>query len=96
MTGYVTASSAPGAVGRLADGTPYFAPLGEMAYDSDEDRVQCHLCGGWFRIVGSSHLISKHGWSVAEYRRQFGLLAEDPTCAAFDVPIRLVCCVPTW
>jgi hypothetical protein len=28
-------------VGRLADGTPYFAPLGELPYDPDEDRVQC-------------------------------------------------------
>jgi hypothetical protein len=40
---------------RLADGTPYFGSLGEIAYDRDEDKVQCHLCGEWFRQVGGSH-----------------------------------------
>lgn len=29
----------------LADATPYFVPLGEIPYDPDEDKVQCHLCG---------------------------------------------------
>jgi hypothetical protein len=48
----VAASSVP----RLEDGTPYFGGLGELAYDPDEDRVQCHLCGEWFRFVGGSHL----------------------------------------
>ena len=32
------------ALGGLGDGTPYFAPLGEVIYDGDE-RVCCHLCG---------------------------------------------------
>jgi len=41
---------------RLGDGTPYFGRLGELAYDPDEDRVQCHLCGEWFRLLGSAHL----------------------------------------
>jgi hypothetical protein len=26
---------------RLPDGTPYFGQLAELAYDPDEDRVQC-------------------------------------------------------
>ncbi len=68
-------------VGRLEDGTPYFAPLGEMPYDPDEDRVQCHLCGGWYRVVGGTHIIVKHGWTADEYRAAFGLLKQDPTCA---------------
>jgi rubrerythrin len=69
-----------GAVGRLEDGTPYFAPLGEMPYDPDEDRVQCHLCGMWFRAVGSAHLRQcGHGWTVAEYREAFHLLKQTPT-----------------
>jgi hypothetical protein len=34
----------------------YFAPLGEIAYDADEDRVQCHLCGQWYRVIAGSHL----------------------------------------
>ena len=31
---------------RLEDGTRYVGQLGELAYDPDEDKVQCHLCGG--------------------------------------------------
>lgn len=41
---------------RLEDGTPYVGELGELAYDPDEDKMQCHLCGGWYRVIGSSHL----------------------------------------
>ena len=69
------------ALGRLRDGTPYFAPLGEIAYDPDEDRVQCHLCGEWFRTIGGAHLIRRHGWSLSQYRDAFALLKGDPTCA---------------
>jgi hypothetical protein len=36
----------PQPVGHLEDGTPYFAPLAELRYDADVDRVQCHLCAG--------------------------------------------------
>lgn len=36
---------------RLEDGTPYVGELGELAYDPDEDKVQCHLCGGWYRVI---------------------------------------------
>jgi rubrerythrin len=69
------------ALGRLRDGTPYFAPLGEIPYDPDEDRVQCHLCGEWFRTIGGAHMIRRHGWTLARYRDAFALLKGDPTCA---------------
>jgi hypothetical protein len=65
----------------LPDGTPFFGRLGEVAYDPDEDRVQCHLCGGWFRHVSSSHLYRTHGWSLAEYRDAFKLPMSVPLCA---------------
>jgi hypothetical protein len=45
-------------VGALADGTPYYAPLGELVYDGEE-RVRCHLCGRFLRIVGGTHLRAK-------------------------------------
>jgi ROS/MUCR transcriptional regulator protein len=60
-------------VGRLADGTPYFAPLGELIYDPAEDRVQCHLCGAWLRSLPGRHLMGVHGWTAAGYREAFGL-----------------------
>jgi hypothetical protein len=69
------------AMGRLEDGTPYFAPVGEIAYDGDEDRVQCHLCGGWFRLVGGTHLNSTHGWTLERYRHAFRLPKGVPTCS---------------
>ena len=66
-------------IGRLASGEPYYAPMGQMRYDGD--RVQCHLCGRWLKMVGGSHLISAHGISVAEYREMFHLHANDSTVA---------------
>jgi predicted transcriptional regulator len=73
----------PGAsvIARLADGTPYFGRLGEIAYDAAEDRVQCHLCGGWYRWIGVTHLMRTHAWSLDEYRDAFRLPRLAPTCA---------------
>jgi hypothetical protein len=66
---------------RLEDGTPYVGRLGELAYDRDEDKVQCHLCGGWYRAIGSSHLPRAHGWTLAAYRDAFRLPMQLPTCS---------------
>jgi putative zinc ribbon protein/ROS/MUCR transcriptional regulator protein len=68
-------------LGRLADRTPYFAPLGEIPYAADEDKVQCHLCGDWFRLVGASHL-RWHGWTLDQYREAFHLLKRTSTASA--------------
>ena len=59
----------------------YWGRLGELAYDPDEDRVQCHLCGEWFRFLGSSHLRRTHGWTLAEYREAFRLPVMLATCS---------------
>jgi len=66
---------------RLPDGTPYVGKLGELAYDPDEDKVQCHLCGGWYHAIGSSHLPRTHGWTLAEYRDAFRLPMQLATCS---------------
>ncbi len=65
---------------RLPDGTVYHGQLGEIAYDPDEDRVQCHLCGEWFRKIGGTHLRVRHSWTLAEYRDAFRLPAGLPSC----------------
>ena len=70
-----------GLVGRLEDGTAYFAPLGQLPWDPDEDWVKCHLCGLWFRFLGSSHLLRTHGWTLAQYREAFQLRGNVPTCS---------------
>ena len=64
-------------LGRLTDGTPYYAPLGGLPVDTDAGLVQCHLCGSWFRQLHHSHL-GRHGYTVDEYREAFGLRARHP------------------
>jgi hypothetical protein len=56
-------------VGVLGDGTPYFAPVGQVV--AEGARVTCHLCGKTFRSV-VAHLAS-HGWTKAQYCEAFGL-----------------------
>ena len=53
--------------------------MGEMRYDGD--RVQCHLCGRWFKMVGGNHTISAHDMTVAEYRELFRLNGNVSTVA---------------
>lgn len=67
-------------VGALADGTEYYAPIGELVYDGD-DRVVCPLCGRAMRIVGGTHLRVGHGWTIQQYREAFHLPEHVPTCS---------------
>jgi hypothetical protein len=61
-------------VGVLADGTPFYAPIGEVV--SDDSRVTCHLCGRWLRSV-TAHL-KAHGWTKEAYCEAFGLERGQP------------------
>ena len=56
-------------VGALADGTPFYAPIGEVV--TDGPRVTCHLCGRLLRSV-AAHLAG-HGWTKEQYCQAFGL-----------------------
>jgi lambda repressor-like predicted transcriptional regulator len=56
-------------VGVLADGTAYYAPVGEVVVDGS--RVTCHLCGRSLRSV-AAHLAA-HGWTKDRYCEAFGL-----------------------
>ena len=60
--------------GVLDDGTPFYAPIGEII--SDGGRVTCHLCGRAFRSV-AAHLAS-HGWTKERYCETFGLERSQP------------------
>ena len=55
--------------GVLDDGTPYYAPVGEVVVDGS--LVICHLCGRGLRSV-VAHLPS-HGWTKEQYCEAFGL-----------------------
>src|ERR1700691_773559 len=61
-------------VGALADGTPYYAPIGEVV--SDGTTVTCHLCGRALKSV-AAHLRT-HGWTKAAYCETFGLERGQP------------------
>ena len=67
-------------VGSLADGTDYYAPIGELIYDGD-GRVLCHLCGRLMRIIGGTHVRVTHGWTFREYREAFHLPERAATCS---------------
>jgi hypothetical protein len=60
--------------GMLADGTAYYAPIGEIV--SDGDTVTCHLCGRSLKSV-AAHLRA-HGWSKTAYCEAFGLERGQP------------------
>lgn len=47
-----------------------FGDLGVIV--SDGVRVQCHVCGRWYKGVGS-HAVKAHDMSADDYRAKFGL-----------------------
>jgi hypothetical protein len=55
--------------GVLDDGTPFYAPIGEVA--TDGTLVVCHPCGRSLRSV-TAHL-RVHGWTKTAYCETFGL-----------------------
>jgi hypothetical protein len=64
-----------------------YAPLGVLPYDADEDRVQCHLCGGWFRALAPGHL-RRHHTTADEYRALVGLNPRLPLAVASTSQLR--------
>jgi len=66
-------------LGWLPTGECYYVPIGEMLYDGD--RVCCHLCGRWLKMVGGQHLIAAHDLTLEQYREMFRLLASATTAA---------------
>jgi hypothetical protein len=49
---------------------PIFGELGVLR--TDGDRAECHICAGWYRLLGS-HVFQAHGLYAYTYRRLFGL-----------------------
>jgi ROS/MUCR transcriptional regulator protein len=67
-------------IGRLDDGTAYFAPLGELVVIADGERVLCHLCGRALQMLSAEHL-RRHGWTPQLYRQAFGLNRSTALCS---------------
>jgi predicted transcriptional regulator len=49
-----------------------YGTRGVLAYDEATDRVQCHACGDWYRMLSGEHLM-RHGLTVAAYKERYGL-----------------------
>jgi len=47
-------------------------PPGRLLAEDDGSRVQCHLCGRWWALLGM-HVSRGHGMTPDAYREQFGL-----------------------
>lgn len=52
------------------------APYGVLVRDEQSDTVLCHLCGQWFRALGSH--VRVHGLTADGYRTAFGLYRTRP------------------
>lgn len=57
--------------------TSWFGKKGRLSYDPVEDKVQCHICGNWYKKL-EAHVWPKHGLLADEYREEFGLNRNTP------------------
>ena len=55
------------------------APLGVLLYDRVNDKVKCHVCGRWMKIINSQHL-SLHKMDQELYREKFGFTKHIALC----------------
>src|SRR5436190_20586382 len=55
-------------VERAPDGTPLYAPRGELVIEAGGERVLCHLCGRAYRDLAASHVYRAHGIDPDAYR----------------------------
>lgn len=53
---------------------------GVPLYDTKKDKIQCHVCGKWFKFL-LSHVRQAHKLSPKEYRVRFGLSMRLPLVA---------------
>lgn len=73
----------------LADGTGLHAPPGTLTRDAETGRLCCHLCGRWFRSLGSH--VRAHGHTADTYRESMGLCRTraltEPACRRRSRPV---------
>ena len=50
-----------------------FGKLGVIELSFDNNKVQCHICGKYFKNICSSHSWRKHNLTAYEYKKLFGL-----------------------
>ena len=53
---------------------------GVVMYDDAEDKVQCHICGGWFGNLGQ-HTKRTHDLQIDDYKMEYGLSLRTALCS---------------
>jgi hypothetical protein len=51
----------------------FFGEIGRLTFSTDGNKLQCHLCGRYFRNLCSSHVPRIHHMSAYDYKELFGL-----------------------
>ena len=84
---YTNGMTLPGHIETLFKAEAPFAPvanghgfMGILLLDKMEDKIQCHLCGRWFKWL-EPHLRRTHETTTHLYKRQFGLPLSFPLCS---------------
>lgn len=57
-----------------------FGYMGVILRNKEEDKLQCHICGKWYKSL-STHVNKAHGMNSREYKRQFSLPLSFPLVA---------------
>lgn len=66
-----TSTAHHGHLWKLADGTGLHAPPEKLVVDPETGQICCHLCGHFFRSLGSH--VRAHGHTADTYREDMGL-----------------------
>ncbi len=63
---------------------PYYGCKGVMLYNQTIGRIQCSVCGKWYKAFTGRHLEKDHrrglweGQGAVDYRKQFGFMRKTP------------------
>lgn len=57
-----------------------FGYEGVLMYSKTDKKVQCHLCGGLFRMLNNGHLGKVHGITARQYKEKVGLSQQTALC----------------
>lgn len=68
-----------------------FGEIGVLA--DDGEKVQCHVCGKWFKRIGGHHL-KLHGLDVFGYREKYGLNRRCPLSSTASSDVSRNNCTP--
>lgn len=49
-----------------------FGFLGTLVFDTESEKIQCHMCGQWFGSL-PHHIAREHGMTAADYKEYVGL-----------------------